>query len=559
MTAVAVAATVVQVTTTLPMAKGSPQTSRRRTKPPERHENSSSRRSRAANWPRSQVLDILRGRWTVRGRVLAAVLSLSAAGLVVAGATAYAVQLNNLNEEMDSSLARGFSELQSLMDTGIDPDTGATFSNADRLVYMAMERTMPSPSEGMMGVRNGTAFLVANNAVSVRLEDDPGLVRASTERARSRTVRVETLTTNTATYRSIVVPLKLAQDDEPVVFVRAFDIGAERADLNRTFGLYALVSLLTVVATGLAGWFLMGNLLKPIRRLRDTTKSISDSDLSQRIHVTGNDDLSELTRTVNAMLDRLESSFSSQRQLLDDVGHELRTPITIIQGHLELQDSTDVSDVDAVRAVALDELDRMRLLVDDLVTLAGSSRPDFVRTSRTHAGQLTDEVLDKARGLGPRRWVIDERTEASTDLDSRRILQAWLQLAVNAVKFSTEGSTVAVGSAADGNTLRLWVRDEGVGVAPRDYQRIFARFVRGSNSKRADGSGLGLTIVSAIAEAHRGQVDLVSEVGAGSTFTLVLPLRPDSGSGSGTEETAAHETHPGPDGAPEAAPMKESP
>jgi len=273
------------------------------------------------------------------------------------------------------------------------------------------------------------------------------------------------------------------------------------------------------------GWVVAGRLLAPLRLLGATARRISDSDLSDRIPTSGHDDLSELTRTVNAMLDRLETAFDSQRLLLDDAGHELRTPLTILRGHLELLDPDDPADTAATRGLALDEVDRMHRLVDDLVTLAKAERPDFVRLAPVDVGRLTDDVLDKARTLGDRRWSIDERTPASALLDAQRITQALLQLAANAVKFSADGTTIAFGSALRDGRIRLWVRDEGHGVSPEDSARIFERFARGQAGRGVEGSGLGLPIVTAIAEAHGGTIHLDSGPGRGSTFTLDLPAQ----------------------------------
>lgn len=467
--------------------------------------------------------------WSVRSRILSALLALSALGLLFAGTTVYGLQRAALDATMDNSLERGFGEFENLLATGIDPATRADFVAAETLVYLVMQRTLPAPNEGMMGVRDGRAVLIANNSVALRLEQDPELVSTVDSYSSRDEVVISTIETTRATYRAVIVPVQLSADTEPTMFVLGYDTDAERAELNQTFGMFALISLGTLLLIGAVGWLLMGQLLHPVRQLRDTARNISDTDLSQRIVVTGNDDLSDLTGTFNAMLDRLERSFRSQRQLLDDVGHELRTPITIIQGHLELQDSRDAQDVESVRTVALDELERMRFLVDDLVTLAGSARPDFVRVEPTDVGRFTDDILDKARGLGSRRWLVDARAEGIVHLDARRVTQALLQLAANAVKFSSDGTTIAVGSRIDDGNLALWVRDEGQGISPADQQRIFGRFERGSEGKRAEGSGLGLAIVEAIAVAHRGEVSLMSAPGRGSTFTLSLPLAPARG------------------------------
>ena len=114
------------------------------------------------------------------------------------------------------------------------------------------------------------------------------------------------------------------------------------------------------------------------------------------------------------MLDRLEGAFVAQRAFLDDAGHELRTPITVVRGNIELLDTADASDVEGVRALVLDELDRMTRLVDELTLLAKAQRPDFVRTGPVDLGSLTDEIEARLPTLGDRRWSVDERpTESS--------------------------------------------------------------------------------------------------------------------------------------------------
>ena len=147
-----------------------------------------------------------------------------------------------------------------------------------------------------------------------------------------------------------------------------------------------------------ASW-LAGRLLSPVTRLREPAQGITEGDLGARLEVTGNDDLSELQRTFNDMLDRLEEAFASQRRLLDDAAHELRSPLTVLRGHLEVLDTADPADVDATRALLLDEIERMTRLVNDLLMLAKAQRPDFVRLQPTDVEALTVGVLDRARGL----------------------------------------------------------------------------------------------------------------------------------------------------------------
>jgi signal transduction histidine kinase len=284
-----------------------------------------------------------------------------------------------------------------------------------------------------------------------------------------------------------------------------------------------------VVVAAAAGWLLLGRLLAPLAQLRAAAARIDDTDLSSRIRVSGGDEISDLGHRFNGMLDRLEAAFATQRDLLDDVGHELRTPVTIVRGHLDLVDPDDPVDVRATRDLALDELDRMSRLVDDLLTLARVERPDFLRPAPADVTVLTDEVVEKLTGLADRDWRIDSLATGQVVLDRARVTQALLQLASNAVAHTVPGDVVAVGSqrvrgpGPAGDRLQLWVRDTGPGVDPRDEERIFARFGRGTSETRDSGAGLGLAIVQAIAAAHDGSVLLENVPGAGATFVLDLP------------------------------------
>jgi two-component system OmpR family sensor kinase len=462
---------------------------------------------------------------TVRTRILAAVLALAAFGLMLAGSTAYLLLRERADDRIDENLNRSVQEFRALAADGVDPRTGKPFATASDLVYIAIQRTVPPATAGVVGLVAGEIRWTQPSSVQLRPEKDPELVSRLERIGINDHVQISGLTTRLTDYRYVAVPVRVVGDPSTAVLVFVHDRRAEHAELTATYRTYGAVSLASLLLIGVVGWVVAGRLLAPLRLLGATARRITDSDLSDRIPTSGHDDVSELTRTVNAMLDRLETAFDSQRLLLDDAGHELRTPLTILRGHLELLDPADASDTSATRALALDEVDRMHRLVEDLVTLAKADRPDFVRLAPVDIGRLTDDVLDKARTLGQRRWSIDERTEVTGMLDAQRITQALLQLAANAVKFSADGTTIAVGSAVRDGRIRLWVRDQGQGVSPEDSERIFERFARGRAGRGVEGSGLGLPIVTAIAEAHGGTILLDSRPGHGSTFTLDLPTQ----------------------------------
>ena len=245
------------------------------------------------------------------------------------------------------------------------------------------------------------------------------------------------------------------------------------------------------MAIGIVGYQVAGRLLSPLRSLRQTAQRITETDLSERIPVDqlASDEVGDLGRTMNAMLDRLTASFDNQRRLLDDAGHELKTPITIVRGHLELIDPDDPTDVIETRDLAIDELDRMRRLVDEILMLAKARRPDFVQPEPVVVADLLAGVLDKVVALGDRRWLIEATSNEVVTLDPQRITQALIQLVANALKFTSPGSVIALGGRLYGPEVRLWVRDEGTGIAADDRGRIFERFGRGHRPDRYAAAG----------------------------------------------------------------------
>ncbi|MFI2568441.1 sensor histidine kinase [Cellulosimicrobium funkei] len=481
---------------------------------------------------------------TVRTRMLAAFLGLSALALLLAGGAAWFLQRGQLDARIDESLTRSANELRRIAGSGVNPVTGEPFRSADDVVVASIQLTVPAHNEGVLGLREGRAPLVSQQDVRLRLEEDAELVAALSPLVTGDHVVLRSVRTATADYRALVAPVRATGADAgaPAALVLAYDRSAEHAEFAQVFRTYAVVALGALVLIGVVGWVVAGRLLLPIRTLSRTAQRIGETDLSARIPVTGNDDLSDLSRTVNGMLDRLEGAFDSQRRLIDDVGHELRTPLTVVRGHLELMDPHDPTDTTETRDLALDELDRMNRLVDDLVTLATAGRPDFVRPLDTDLGRLLDDVHDKVRTLGDRRWLVDARADVAVRADAQRLTQALLQLAANAVKFSTPSSAVALGSAVsdDGARVRVWVRDEGVGIAPEQQERVFERFAQATTpgSAHPEGAGLGLAIVAAIADGHGGRVHVDSTPGVGSTFTLDLPLVPVPGAAPATADVA---------------------
>lgn len=177
----------------------------------------------------------------------------------------------------------------------------------------------------------------------------------------------------------------------------------------------------------------------------------------------------------------------------------------------------------------------MSRFVDELMLLARAERPDFLRRETVNLETLGEELLAKARGLGPREWWLEASAAGTVVADRQRLTQAVINLAENAVRHTDGGDAIGLGVSLSQREARIWVKDEGPGIAVADQQRVFERFTRGANtgdgSDEGAGAGLGLAIVRAIATAHGGRVELDSTPAAGARFTIVIP--PDGNEGDG--------------------------
>lgn len=463
---------------------------------------------------------------SVRTRIVVAILAISAVGLAGSGAASYLVQRERALAAVDAQLSRSVSELRAIAAGRASSQSPASVS---AVLQAAMGQLMPSADESVLGFVDYVPAFVPGGALPFHIERDPALVKRLVSEASATNVVMGTSRSSAGTLRYVIVPVTVPGDAKLGLFVAAFDLDAVLSGVAQSFQGYLIVALIALVLIGLVSWFVAGRLLRPIGLLRDAALANSGADLSARIPVSGHDDVSELAIAINGMFERLENAFDSQRQLIDDVRHELKTPITIIRGNLELLEAGDAADIEATRVIALDELERMSGLVSELSLLAESDAPDFVTVTPVDVADLVAAVAIKARALDlGREWPIASGVEGTWLLDEARITQAWLQLADNAVKYSTREAPIMIGSETaehpgGSRWLHLWVRDGGPGIPEHARTRIFERFGRLESSRGAEGSGLGLAIVLAIAEAHGGTVVLSGPPGQGSTFTIQLP------------------------------------
>ncbi|GAA4868449.1 sensor histidine kinase [Serinicoccus chungangensis] len=484
--------------------------------------------------------DTARRGWTVRRRLLVMMVSMTALVIALTGMIAFAVQFRSLDERVRAELEQEIQEVTALARSGPQLDD-EPFTDADALFFSFLGTSIASPDEAFLALIDGQPEYqsVGERDFAVDHPDVLALID-STPLEPGRAV-IDTVDTQGTTLTVIVADVRLPEEERTGTFVVAIDSGTLAGQVWRRVWTYAGVGLVSLLVVGALADVVLGRLLRPLRELQDATAQISTEDLSRRVEVSGETDIVDLAHRFNAMLDRIEDGVRLQRQFLDDAAHELRTPLTILRGNAELLRPQDPEDVAATRTLMLDEVDRMQRLVDDLLMLARAQRQDFLRPGTTDVTELAVECMERITALGPRQWQLAAHAEGAVVLDRQRVIQAVVQLAANAVKFSDEGSAVELatdwaqdedpqvwraqelGARPSSRYLVLSVSDHGTGIPESEQERVFERFGRAESATHVDGSGLGLAIVQAIADAHGGAVGVESVEGLGSRFTVWIP------------------------------------
>ena len=452
-------------------------------------------------------------------RILALVVGLLAVATVLFVAVTYTVLDIRLENRIDGDLGQEAAELRRLAD-GRDPATGRPFgTDVERIFDVYFDRNVPSRNEALIAIVDGELYLRSRPVVPYNLARDAEVLARWAALTAPERDHVDTPAGQVEYY---AVPVTV-EGEVGGVFVAAFFRDRLQEDYDETVLAAGAAGLGVLLVGSLLAWRLAGRVVDPVTRLTTAARSISETDLSRRIPVEGHDEVAMQAATFNEMLDRLEGAFQEQRRFIDDAGHELRTPLTIVLGNLELLPE-DPEERRETIVLLTDELERMSRIVRDLLLLAKREQPDFLELDTVELGALTDELAAKAAALAPHEVRVESRAQGIVVADRQRLTEALLQLAENAVNHGGGDGPISLGSSIENDTARLWVRDSGSGIPPDEQPEIFERFRRGAAATRTPGSGLGLPIVKAIAEAHGGRVELASELGRGSTFTIVIPV-----------------------------------
>ncbi|MDD5082387.1 MAG: ATP-binding protein [Dehalococcoidales bacterium] len=289
----------------------------------------------------------------------------------------------------------------------------------------------------------------------------------------------------------------------------------------------ALAAVMALVVT----FLLSRRILSPVRALTLTSSRLGQGDFSQRVQTQDKGELGELARTFNLMAGDLERAEKLRRNLVADTAHELRTPLSNIQGYLEaIRDGVVQPDTATINSIH-EEVILLSRLIDDLqeLALAEAGKLNMVRQAEnisTIINQAVAAMQPQASAKGVSLLTDLPDGLPLCDIDSHRISQVLRNLMDNAVVHTPEGGTVTVAARHQDKWIEVSVTDTGEGIPAEDLPNIFERFYRvdQSRARATGGHGLGLTIAKRLVEAHGGKIDVQSELGKGSRFTFTLPV-----------------------------------
>jgi two-component system, OmpR family, sensor kinase len=313
----------------------------------------------------------------------------------------------------------------------------------------------------------------------------------------------------------------------------AYPVEDVDAILRNLFALFLYCTPLALVMSASVGYYIAHRSLKPIDTLARTARQITAEHLMQRLPIpAGQDELVRLTETLNEMIARLELSFRQIRQFTSDASHELKTPLAILMGELEVAKKSAKSPADFLQTIesCLEEVERLTIVVQGLLDLSrADSGQELLAMVPVKLSLLLENVCDDLQLFATQK-AQQLRTEIEPDIvvlgDGVRLHQAFLNIAENAIKYTPSGGTVTVSVTTAAQYAVCSVRDTGMGIPEDQMDRIFDRFFRvdKARSQRIGGSGLGLSITMWIVQAHGGTIQVRSKEHEGTVFVVSLPL-----------------------------------
>ncbi len=329
--------------------------------------------------------------------------------------------------------------------------------------------------------------------------------------------------------------IKVPQSGRFLLLQVAADVEPGLGPLEQLRILLFTLSPLALLVVAVGGWLIAGRALAPVTRMAREMREIRADNLRRRLPVPNSrDELAELAESFNAMLERLEDSFRRMRQFSGDASHELRTPLTILKGETEvaLRWAKSVDEFRDVVSSNLEEIQRMERIIDNLLLLSKSESGELPLEKKPFSlSDLVQAIFLQLRPQAEERGLslhcdFNVDREVVVCGDELRLRQMLLNLVTNAIKYTPEGGRVDIALSVEQGMAVLTVADTGIGIAAEHLPHIFDRFYRTDQARNREegGAGLGLAIVKWVVTAHEGRIEVDSTPGAGSRFTVYLPL-----------------------------------
>jgi heavy metal sensor kinase len=300
--------------------------------------------------------------------------------------------------------------------------------------------------------------------------------------------------------------------------------------LNKLRLTFFILLPLVVLLSSIAGFFLSALIIRPLRKIIGSVRRITAENLKLRIKIPETkDEIQELIVTFNSMLEKLDESFSSQKQLIQDISHELRTPLTIMRGEMEvaLKKARSTEEYIGVLQSSLEEISRLSLMIENLLTLSRfDSHEVSMDIKHVSISGLLNDILADAKILAKRKGINIACNESEKGLingDEHELRRAFLNIIDNAIKYTPEGGKILINIEDINKRTRVKVSDNGIGISPENLPFIFDRFFRADKSRSGEGYGLGLSISKSIIHAHKGSLSIESQPGRGTSVIIDLP------------------------------------
>jgi heavy metal sensor kinase len=404
-----------------------------------------------------------------------------------------------------------------------------------------------APETGVFSFPSLLLQIVDNNRVVQTASENVGnnYLPVATAPSGSAAPVYGTFLFNNTRIRTVQLPLIVQQSGSPDTYVGYIAVGEPLVQADETIAhvnrLVIFASLAGVVIAAATGWFLAGRALRPVDRITAAAASIASDDGGSRLRTTrldvppAGDELARLASAFNRMLDRLQETFEGQRRFIADASHELRTPLTAIRGNLDVVSrqvdagSLSASDLNDALVDLRRESQRMNRLVEDLLTLAKAeaSSEGSVRVAPVQLAAVAEDALRTASSLANGQSLeLETQAEATVLGDREQLTRVLVILLDNAIRYTPPSGAITVTVGRTGERGFMRVRDTGSGIAREHLPHLFDRFYRAESSRQRQtgGTGLGLAIASAIVDAHGGAIEVASELGHGSEFTVWLPV-----------------------------------